>query len=186
MLMQEIKKKYLNLSFLGKAFLGFIFIGSLVQVSIGAYKLASKSYKVNEADIYKIDSFRLQGKAFYNGGGKGGSPYYDFTSTNGYSFVIDQKVYPGIIDKNEFADTFSYHNLKFIAYSDKKAAELYKKSKDPISINLLQIQVGNRKYISVEGINAGYRYKIARNVLGWMLLFAFVMIRYLLTGKIFK
>jgi hypothetical protein len=186
MLMREIKKKYFNLSFLGKAFLGFLFIASLIQVSIGTYRLASKSYKVSDADIYMVDSFRLQGKAFYNNRRKGSSPSYDFTSINGYSFVIDQKVYPGIIDKDEFADTFSYHNLKFIAYSTRKTAELYRISKEPIQIDLLQVQVGDKKYISVEGINAGYRYKVIRNILGWMLVFGFVLIRYLLTGKIFK
>ncbi len=184
--MQDFKRKYINLNFFGKLFLGFVFIASLFQVSTGAYKLASKSYKVNEADIYKVDSFRLQGKAFYNRGGKSGAHYYDFTSTNGYSFAIDKKVYPGIIDKKEFDDTFSYHNLKFIAYSNKKTVELYKKSSEPIHINLLQIQVGDRKYISVEGINAGYRYRVMRNILGWMFVFGFVIIRFLLTRKIFK
>lgn len=184
--MQDFKQKYINLNFFGKLFLGFLFTASLIQVLVGAYKLASKSYKVNEADIYKIDSFRLQGKAFYNGGGKSGLPYYDFTSTNGYSFVIDQNVYPGIIDKNEFEDTFSYHNLKFIAYSDKKAAELYKKSKRPISINLLQVQVGDKMYISEEAVNAGYRNKVVRNVLMFIFLFGFILITYLRTGKIFK
>ncbi len=184
--MRDFKSKYVNLNFLGKLFLGFLFIASLIQVSIGTYKLASKSYKVSDADIYMVDSFRLQGKAFYNNWRKGNSPSYDFTSINGYSFVIDQKTYPGIIDKNEFADTFSYHNLKFIAYSNRKTAELYRISKEPIHINLLQVQVGDKKYISVERINAGYRDKVIRNIFLWVFFFGFVLIRYLLTGKIFK
>jgi hypothetical protein len=184
--MQDFKSKYINLNFFGKLFLGFLFIASLIQVMIGVYKLASKSYEVSDTDIYMVDSFRLQGKAFYNSGRKGSSPSYDFTSINGYSFVVDQKTYPGIIDKNEFADTFSYHNLKFVAYSNRKTAELYKKSKEPIHINLLQVQVGDKKYISVEGINAEYRNKITRNLLIWMLLFGFVLIKYLFTGKVFR
>lgn len=184
--MQDFKRKYINLDFLGKLFLGFLFAASFVQVSIQSFKLASKSYKISEADIYKVDSFRLKGKAFYNSGSKGSRPNYDFTSTNGYSFVIDQKVYAGIIDKKEFADTFCYHNLKFIAYSNKQTVELYKKSEKPIHISLLQVEVGDKKYISTEGINAAYRDKVIRNILGWIFVFGFVIIRYLITGKIFK
>lgn len=183
--MNNLKRKYFNYVFLGKAFVGFVFIIGLIQFSTGVYHLASKDYIVKEADIHRVDSFRLQGKAFYNSGGKSNSPYYDFTSTNGYSFTIDNFVYDGIINKSEFRDTFYYHNLKFIAYSDQKTAALYRKSKTPIFIDLLQVQVGDKKYISVEGINESYRHKFISNLIVGIFLLGYLTIRYLRTGKIF-
>jgi hypothetical protein len=184
--MINLKRKYFNYVFLGKVLSAFVFMLGLVQLSTGIYQLASKDYLVTEADIYRVDSFRLQGIAFYNSGGKGKSPYYDFTSTNGYSFTIDNFVFDGIINKKEFRDTFCYHNLKFIAYSDQKTAALYRKSKTPIFIDLLQVQVGDKKYISVENINESHRNKFISNLVVGIFLLAFLTIRFLRTGKIFE
>lgn len=184
--MKNFKRKYFSLAFLGRVFLVFIFIFGLIQFSIGVYQLVSKKYMVRETDIYMVDSFRLQGKAFYNSGGKGRSPFYDFVSTNGYSFTVDDFVYDAIINKNEFRDTFSYHNLKFIAYSDQETVTLYKKSKTPIFIDLLQVQVGDKKYISVDGMNEGFRHKFISNLIVGIFLLGYLTIRYWRFGKIFE
>ena len=183
--MQDFKTKYLNFRFLGKVFLVFVFIGAIIQGLTDVYKLAFSAYIVNESQIYKVDTFRLQGKAFYSNGGKYHSPSYDFSSTNGYTFTVDENTYQGIVDKNQFADTFSYHDLKFIAYSDKATTDAYKEKKT-IYINVLQLQVGSKKYISIEKINEEHKNKLIRKILISTFLFLFVLITYLRTGKLFK
>jgi len=182
---QTLKNKHLSFYFVGKVFLGFVFLAAIVQALINIYRLSFNTWVVNESEIYKIDSFRLQGKAFYNSAEKYHTPSYEFNSTNGYSFSIDEKVYQGIIDKKKFADTFNYHELKYIAYSDKKTADLYSKDKKPFHINILQLQIGDTKYISTEKFNEAYKNKLIRNTLISAFLFLVILFTYIKTGKIF-
>ena len=184
--MQNLKTKYLNFNFLGKVFLGCVFIGAIIQGLTNTYELLFSTYLLNENQIYKVDTFRLQGKAFYDNGGKYLSPSYDFSSTNGYSFAVDRKTYQGIVDKKQFADTFSYHDLQFIAYSDNITVDTYRKSKKPIFINALQLQVGNKKYISIDKANEEYKSKLIRHIFLTTFLFLIILIPHLSTGKIFK
>ncbi len=184
--MQDFKTKYLNLSFLGKIFLGLIFLGAIIKGLTNTYELVFSTYLVNENQIYKIDTFRLQGKALYDNGGKYNSPSYDFSSTNGYTFIVDRKTYQGIVDKKQFADTFCYHDLQFIAYSDSLTADAYIKSKEPIYINALQLQVGSKKYISIDKVNEEHTSKLIRHILLTTFLLLVILIPYLSTGKIFK
>lgn len=184
--MQGFTKKYLNAHFLGKLFLGFIFTMAIIKGLASTYELVFGAYLVKESEIYKVDTFRLQGKAYYNSGGKYLSPDYDFSSTNGYRFGVDRKTYQGIIDKKEFADTFCYHGLQFIAYADSLTVEAYKKSKEPVYINALQLQVGSKKYISVDKVNKAYKHKLIREILLVSVLFLGLLITYRVKGKIFN
>jgi hypothetical protein len=183
--MQDFKTRYLNIRFVGKIFLGIVFLGAILNMVTNTYELVFSTYLLKEGEVYSVDTFRLQGKAFYNGGGKYDSPSYDFKSTNGYTFTVNSKTYQGIVDKKQFADTFSYHDLKFIAYSDSVTVDTYKKSKKPIHINALQLQVGSKKYISVDKINEAYRHKLVRNVALTTFLFLVILVAYLVKGKVF-
>lgn len=128
------------------------------------YNLTAKKYIVNESEIFRIDSFKLQGKAFYESGGKHSSPKYVFESTNGYSFSIEEAIYKGIAYKKELHDTIQYHGLSFLVYSDKKTQELYFSSKGTIGINVLQFQIGNKKYINIEKANREAKNQLLRNI----------------------
>ena len=183
--MQIIKSKYFNLRFFGKVFLGTVFIGALIQGLTFAYKLTTGSYIMRESQIYVVDTFRLQGKAFYNSGQKYHTPSYDFSSTNGYSFSIDENTYKGITDKKRFGDTLSHHDLMFIAYSDKKISEIYLQNKSPILVNILQLKIGDTKYISIEKRNDEYKSMLIRKLLLTAFLFSFVLFVYWRSGKIF-
>lgn len=183
--MQITKSKYLNLHFVGKIFLIIVFIGALIQGLTFAYKLTTGSYILSDSEIYMIDTFHLQGKAFYNSGRKYHTPNYDFSSTNGYNFSIDENTYKGIIDKKQIADKLSHHDLMFIAYSDKQTSEIYLKSKSPIFVNILQIKIGDTKYISLEKRNNEYKGMLTRKLLLTSFLFSFVLFVYWRTGKIF-
>ncbi len=183
--MRIIKSKYFNLHFVAKVFLILVFIGALIQGLTYAYKLTTGGYILSDSQIYMIDTFRLQGKAFYNSGQKYHTPSYEFSSTNGNSFSIDENTYKAIIDKKQLSDTLSYHDLTFIAYSDKQTAEIYLQKKSPIFINILQIKVGDTKYISIEKRNKEYKSMLTRKLLLTVFLFSFILFVYLRIGKIF-
>lgn len=184
--MQIRKTKYFSLHFLGKIFLAMIFIAAIIQGLTYTFKLISGNYILSDNQIYMVDTFRLQGKAFYNSGHKFQTPSYDFSSTNGYHFVIDANTYKGIINKKQFADTFSYHELGFIAYSDKKTADKYLQESAPIFVNILQLKIGETEFISIDKRNNEYRGMLVRKLLLTIFLLSFVIIIYFRTGRIFE
>lgn len=179
-------REYFSLRFLGKIFLALVFIGAIIQGFTFVYKLASRNYILKESQIYMVDTFSLQGKAFYNSGYKYKSPSYDFSSTDGYSFSLDENTYKGMIDKKQFADIISYHELKFIAYSDKETADKYSRGISPMFVNTLQLKIGDTKYISIEKRNNEYKGMLTRKLLLTIFLFSFVLFVYFRTGKIFQ
>jgi hypothetical protein len=183
--MKKFKDKYLTFKFLAKAIFVFLLVASVIELVSNSYQLLFKTYRVNDSEIYIVDTFKLQTKAYYNVGGKYHSPTYDFKSTNGYSFFVDEKVFQGISDKKAFYDTFLYHGLKFIAYSDKETAKKYSESVNPIFIKIFQIQVGEKKFIKTEQFNNAYRNKLLRKILIATFIFIILYFTYRKTGEVF-
>ena len=73
----------------------------------------------------------------------------------------------------------------FIAYSDKKISEIYLQNKSPILVNILQLKIGDTKYISIEKRNDEYKSMLIRKLLLTAFLFSFVLFVYWRSGKIF-
>jgi hypothetical protein len=173
----------MSLRLLGKIFIALVAIACISKFISDIYTLTLKKYMVNESEIFRIDSFKLQGKAFYESGGKYLSPKYVFESTNGYSFSIEKAIFKGIAFKKELADTLQYHELSFLVYSDKKTQELYFASKEPIGIKVLQFQIGNKKYINIEKANREAKNKLLRNISLAIFFFYYGLILYIRKGK---
>jgi hypothetical protein len=173
----------MSLRLLSKIFIAIFAIACIIKFIGDIYTLTLKKYIVKESEIFKIDSFKLQGKAFYESGGKYLSPKYVFESTNGYSFNIKKAIFKGIAYKKELADTLQYHELSFLVYSDKKTQELYFASKEPIGISVLQFQIGNKKYINIEKANREAKNKLLRNISLDIFFLCVGLILYLREGK---
>jgi len=158
------------------AFIVFIVIGFLGQYFFRLYSLASNNYVIHSVDVYEIDNFKMQERAYEYGGGKNSSPRFEFVSRNGYSFTIDRSIFQAIVDKPELKDTLMYHDAQFKIYSDKKTYEEYKKSTKPFHINVLQIQFGDKKYIDIEKANKIEKKTLTRqSVVGAIFMF-FIML----------
>ena len=129
------------------------------------YKYFSGSYIIKDSDIYKLATFQMYEKAYYEHGGKSGNRHYEFKSRNGYSFEIGYQIYQAIIYKRELSDTLMYHELKFIPYTDKLTFEKFKKERKPIFINVLQFQVGDKLYIDIGKANDFKKSNLIREIL---------------------
>lgn len=158
------------------AIIVFIVFGVLGQYFYRLYSLVSKTYIIHRADIYEIDTFKMQGRAFEYGGGKNSSPRFEFTSRNGYSFTIGHSIFHAIVDKPNLKDTLMYHECQFKIFSDKKTYEKYKKSTKPFHINVLQIKFGDKKYIDIDKANQIEKRTLTRQaVVGVIFLFFIIL-----------
>lgn len=145
------------------------------------YQLLSKSYYIEEANLYQVDTFRLLNRAYEESDFNG--RYYRrrklvFESLNGYSFTIDKNFFRAISDKKKLEDTLMYSGLKFTVYSDKEYYDKYKVNKRPIFIKVYQIQIGDRKYVDISKMNKLSKGDSLREVIVWpafILLFGFLI-----------
>lgn len=145
----ELKK--LNIFFRG--FVILIISGVFIQYIFQLYSLLSKNYIIEPASVYMLDTFHLQGRGYEYKGGKNSPPRFEFTSQNRYSFTIDGAIFQAITDKKQLHDTLMYHDIRFIAFTDKKTFDKYKHEKKPFHINVLQFQIANKKYIDLDKAN---------------------------------
>jgi hypothetical protein len=115
--MTEINSIFRLTGRLGITILLAFFIFCIVFSTIDIYKLFSKSYYVNKADLISLDTFHLLGRAYrYSGGGKSGTSRFEFESTDRHKFHISAERFFSIADLKELTDTLMYHDLKFTAY----------------------------------------------------------------------
>lgn len=136
----------------------FTLIVPLVVYFFNFYQLLSKSYFVDESQIYKVDTFHLLNRSYEESGNSVGRGSQDesklvFESTNRYSFAITKYAFKAITDKKELEDTLMYHDLKFTVYSNKQYLTKYKKTDSPIYIEVYQIEIGHKKYIDISKMN---------------------------------
>lgn len=169
-------EKYLTLRNAWIVFLCFLGLITGVQCITAVYDLATDNYTVRESDLYRIDSFRMQDRVYAAGGGKSGSRMYYFSSQNGYSFVIEGAAYKGIIDRAELYDTLLYHGMTFTVFSDLDTYNTYKNEKTPFGIIVLQIQIGNKKYIDLAKANGERKKKMVLHLMWIPLLCLFIYI----------
>ena len=181
--MQKIPSKYFTLQFAGKLFLLLLLFAGSVKIFKDVYNLSFGKYIILPNEIYMIDSFKMQGKAFYDNGGKYQSPKYEFSSTNGYSFTIEKSIFKGIIG-SKFHDTIRYHGLEFIAYSDKQTLEDYIRSKQPIHINVLQFKIGYKNYIDIDKANREARNILLRHICVALFFCFYLTIFYMRKGRL--
>ena len=135
-----------------------IVIGFAVYYLLNLYQLVAKTYYVDEAKLYKVDTFHLLNRAYEQSDNSGDGRRSSkrelvFQSTNRYSFAIDKNVFEAIIDKKKLEDTLMYHDLKFIVYTNKEYFDQYKKANKPTFIRVYQIQIGDTKYIDISKMN---------------------------------
>ena len=184
--MQNKAGKSSNIRVIATWFIALVFLAAAVQTLSDGYKLLAGSYLIRSSDIYLVDTFKIQDKAYYNGPKKYHSPYYQFKSTDGYSFTIGEFIYKGIKDKSELYDTLLYHELPFIAYSDKRTVDLYRKSTEKIDINVYQLQIGSKKYIDIHQANKSEKSYLIRRILIALAVAVIIIISYFKTGRVFK
>jgi hypothetical protein len=158
------------------AFVGFIAIFFVGQCFYRLYSLVSKNYIIHSADIYEIGTFQMQGRAYEYGASKNSSPRFEFTARNGYSFTIDHSIFQAIVDKPKLKDTLMYHDCQFKIFSDKQAFENYRKSTEPFHINVLQIQLGDKKYIDISNANQIQKRTLTRQVVTGIIFMFFIVL----------
>lgn len=120
------------------------------------YSLLSRSYYIDEKQLYQLNTFHLLGRAFEQSENRGRSsqPELVFESKNRYSFTIHKGAFAAIKEKKKLEDTLMYDNTKFTVYTTKKYYEALKKSRTPIYIDVYQIEVGNKKYVDMDEMNS--------------------------------
>jgi hypothetical protein len=128
----------------------------LLYYTENVYELISKTYVVDETELYKVDTFHLFRRAFESSdlGGRGSSkPKLIFESFDNCSFAIGGNIFQAITEKEKLEDTLMYHGTKFTVFTDKQTYDEYKKGKRPIFIKVYQIEIGNVKYIDIPKLN---------------------------------
>jgi hypothetical protein len=133
-----------------------IVIGLIVYYITNVYALIAKTYYVNEADLHRIDTFHLFGRAHEETkhvGKYSSKSYLAFESTNGYSFSIADNAFLAIKDKQKLEDTLMYHNIKFTVFSNRENYNNYRNNKKPMLLEVYQMQIGDTKYIDNSFLN---------------------------------
>jgi len=133
-----------------------IVTGFIIYYFTNLYKLISKTYYIDESELYKVDTFHLLNRAYQESDYGGKTHSYSklvFKSTNGYSFAIDEHIFEAINNKKKLEDTMMYPDLKFTVFTDKTYFDDYKKSTFPIFIRAYQIQIGHVKYVDIKKMN---------------------------------
>ena len=122
--MTEINPVFRKQNKIGLIILSGFFIFFIPFSFIDIYKLFSKSYFIDKADLIKIDTFHLLGRAYkYSGGSKSGTSGFEFESTDRQKFQISAERFSSINDLTELTDTLMYHDLKFTGYTKKENEE---------------------------------------------------------------
>lgn len=155
-----------------------IFVG---YYFFNVYQLLSKSYYIEEAKLYKVDTFHLLNKAYKESDYDGrfhSQPKLVFESINRYPFAIDRNIFRAITNEKKLKDTLMYFGIKFVVYTNKEYFDKYKIAKRPIFIRAYQIQIGDTKYIDISKMNKLSRGDILRNVIvlpAFILFFVFLI-----------
>ena len=144
------------------------------------YQLLSKSYYVEENNLYKVDTFHLLSEARKESDFDGRSyrPKLVFKSITGYSFAIDRNIYRAITNEKKLKDTLMYPGLKFTVYTDKEYFDNYKIKKSPIFIRVYQMQIGDKKYIDISKMNKlskGDKLRVVIVLPAFILFFGFLL-----------
>lgn len=147
----------------------------LIRLVLSAYSLYSDNYKIDQSTLALIDSFKQQGRYFLNTSSKSSNKSLSFTSQNRYSFTIENDIYEGAIDKVNLREKLMHHDLDFVVYSDSNALKLYRSSKTPIGINVLQIEIAGEKYIDINKVNALTKERLQLNSLLFLPLLAVIV-----------
>ena len=119
--------------------------GLLVYYFINFCQLLSKSYYVDESELYKVGTFPLLNRAYEQSDQRGrarfggSKPELVFESVDRYSFAIDRNIFQAITDKKKLEDTWMYHDLAFTVFTDKKYFDNFKNAGHPIFIRVYQI-----------------------------------------------
>lgn len=136
----------------------------IIYFSFTLYQLVSKSYDLDESQLYKIDTFHLLDRAYIqpdnSEAAKTPGSQIVFQSTNRYGFSIGGYFYRSIKDRNKLLDTLMYHDTKFTVFSEKEVYEEYQRSKNPIFIPVYQIQIGETRYIDISKRNNWMKHKL--------------------------
>jgi hypothetical protein len=174
--MTEINPVFRRTSRIGLITLSGFFIFFLVFSLLDIYKLFSKSYFINKADLIKIDTFHLLGRAYkYSGGSKSGTSGFEFESTDRHKFQISAEQFSSINDLTELTDTLMYHDLKFTGYT-KKENEEKNTAKGKKTIELYQFTIGNKNYIDIDKVNELSGSNLTRKAIIWFIFYLFLTI----------
>jgi Tfp pilus assembly protein PilE len=147
----------------------------LIRLVLSAYSLYSDNYKIDQSALALIDSFKQQGRYFANTTSKGSGKDLSFISQNGYSFTIENEIYEGAFDKSRLTEKLMHHDLDFVVYSDSNALKLYRSSKTPIGIDVLQIEIAGEKYIDINKVNVLTKERLQFNSLLFFPLLAVIV-----------
>ena len=134
------------------------------------YQFLSKSYYVEEDQLYRLGNFQLLNRAHEQSDKVGKNSYTPkliFQSKDFYSFAIDKSIYRAIIYKKELKDTMMYAGLPFTVYTDKEYFDKYQAAKEPVYIRVFQIEIGDKKYIDIAELNRLSRGNVMRQLISW-------------------
>ena len=164
-------------------FAAIMFLG---YYSFNLYQLHSKSYYVEEENLYRVGTFQLLNRAHQQsdryGRGSSGKNKLVFQSTNYYSFTIDKNTFPAITDVKKLKDTMMYAGLNVTVYTDTKNFERYQSAKEPTSLKVFQIEIGGKKFIDISKMNRRTRSIVLSELIFWP--FIFLSFWFALTNKI--
>ena len=133
----------------------FIAITALYSVTVLYlfWSLSSHSYVIDESKLYRLDSIKIQDKAYYSNGIKSGESYY-FEDTERMPFLIGGDICHCFIGKTFIYDTLRYNGTVLTIYTDKDGYIDYtKRNKWVHHINVYQFYIGNRKCVDMNALS---------------------------------
>jgi hypothetical protein len=144
-----------------------LFIAGSAKLVADINELRNSASLTGSQSLVKIDSFKLQGKAEYEtSGAKGAINGVSFTSTNGHHFFIGKAAWEGITESIQLRELLKRHGLEFIAYADQETYEQYTSRRLFRSIDVKQIQVGEKKFIDLAKGQLKYARKMKWKIFG--------------------
>jgi hypothetical protein len=127
-----------------------IYLAILIfQISI----LQNKSYVLTKADLFTLDSVRMLSRAYIIGKSRA----IKFDDETNKTFWISGSRNSAVADFSKLYDTLQYSELVMKIYTDKTGYNNYIDKQNSNPIEVYGIEIGNKSYISLSGVNKNQR-----------------------------
>lgn len=121
--------------------------------------LSTGSYIRNEKDLYRIDSVKMLRGVYTIGGPKSGRSW-QFEDETYKEFYFSGPAESAVTYTKELFDTLKYSSLFMTVYTDKSGFENYYNKSNDEKIDVLGIQLGDKKYFTLTGLNNAEKSRI--------------------------
>jgi hypothetical protein len=133
----------------------------LCTISSLVISFASKSYVINNSELYKIDSVKMLDRAFYLTASKSSSKSgIEFEDLKYKTFRIEGSSWNALREKKNLYDTMQYSSLIMTIYTDKQGYNNYVNKNDDSKIKVFGLKIANKDFINLDDVNVDAKGRI--------------------------